>query len=734
MSELGYPDSQTHLRDELARVEHLLRAAVPTRTDEPDPDGPDERPRHPDPALDHRDAARDLAKHIAERVAATGIPLRLSALTRWFGLEEHERDIVLLCLLAEVDADARHLLGCLVGQEAAGPTAAAALLALAPEIAGTPRVWELFSAGRPLLRDHLVVLDPSGEIRVDPVVARHLLGNEVVPDEVAGVLTLAEPDRDPDELVFDPELRGTLTRLAPWLATSERTVILLHGPYGSGRRTVASVLCDEGGQPLLFADVRAALARDWPQVISFCYREARLRGAALCWVGVDPLLTPERTHHWSTLLSAADRFPGTSLLTSEHAWDPTDSFADGRFLRIELPAPTFPQRRALWHALLPAGEQLTHDGGRDEVVHRLATAFRLTAGQIRDAVGAARGVARLRDPANPGLRAGDLFEGCRRQCGHRLVAHARRIAPRTDLTFDDLVLPAPSRRQLTELSHRISLRGRVFGEVGFDRRIGLGRGVTALFTGGSGTGKTMAAELLARAEGVDLYKVDIAAVASKWVGETEKHLDQVFADAERANAMLFFDEADALFAKRGEVKEARDRWANAEMSFLLQRVEEFEGVVLLASNLRQNIDRAFLRRLHSVIDFPAPDAASRLRIWRGMVPPGLSYPDEDELAVLADRFPLTGGNIRNVVLDAAFRALGADRAATAVSVRDLVVSVGREYQKVGLPITPGEFGQPFYAWVEETLLAHHHEGPSSRALTDEYWLTSTDSQALTDEH
>jgi SpoVK/Ycf46/Vps4 family AAA+-type ATPase len=215
----------------------------------------------------------------------------------------------------------------------------------------------------------------------------------------------------------------------------------------------------------------------------------------------------------------------------------------------------------------------------------------------------------------------------------------------------------------------------------------------------------MAAELLAREQGVDLYKVDLSAVVSKYVGETEKNLSRVFAEAEDANAIIFFDEADALFGKRGEVKEAQDRWANMEVNYLLQRVEEYAGVVILASNLRQNIDDAFMRRIHVIVEFPFPAADARFRILTGLFPPGLPRPADDELMLLTDRFKLAGGSLKNIVLDAAFRALTEKNGGPpTITSRHLAAGVAREYQKLGKPITRSEFGDDYFNFVDEDIL------------------------------
>jgi SpoVK/Ycf46/Vps4 family AAA+-type ATPase len=280
----------------------------------------------------------------------------------------------------------------------------------------------------------------------------------------------------------------------------------------------------------------------------------------------------------------------------------------------------------------------------------------------------------------------------------------RRIEPRLGLSFADLVLPTPNQRQLQELRTRIRSISQV-AAAGFEARMTLGKGLIGLFTGSSGTGKTMAAELLAREQGVDLFKVDLSSVVSKWVGETEKNLASVFAEAEAANAIIFFDEADALFGKRGEVRQSQDRWANMEINYLLQRVEEYAGVVILATNLRQNIDEAFLRRIHVIVEFPAPDSAARLRILQGLFPPGIKRPGDAELSIVAEQFRISGGSLKNIVLDAAFRAFDeAGSGAPSIELRHLIVATGREYQKLGRPMTRSEFGDDLYPYLEQYVL------------------------------
>jgi SpoVK/Ycf46/Vps4 family AAA+-type ATPase len=253
-------------------------------------------------------------------------------------------------------------------------------------------------------------------------------------------------------------------------------------------------------------------------------------------------------------------------------------------------------------------------------------------------------------------------------------------------TWQQLILPDDSIQQLRELCSTVRTRSQVPEEWGFASKLTGGRGVTALFAGISGTGKTMAAEVIANELGLPLFRIELAGVVSKYIGETEKNLDRVFEAATDSNAILFFDEADALFGKRTEVKDSHDRYANLEMSYLLQKMESYEGAAILATNMRQQIDDAFLPRLKFTVIFPLPDAGDRLRIWEAVWPSELPRGADVDLERMA-RLKFTGGNIKNIILAAAHSAAAARGA---VGMPDLVLAVRSEYQKLGKQIDAGE--------------------------------------------
>jgi SpoVK/Ycf46/Vps4 family AAA+-type ATPase len=303
----------------------------------------------------------------------------------------------------------------------------------------------------------------------------------------------------------------------------------------------------------------------------------------------------------------------------------------------------------------------------------LAATYRLDGARIKDAV--ARAVV-----LGGGVEHAPehLVDAARALSTVTLGTLGREVIPR--FGWDDIVLPAEVTTVLHEIVDRVRHRPLVFGDWGFNAKHAASRNLSVLFSGPSGTGKTMSAEVMANDLGLSLYRVDLAAVVSKYIGETEKNLSKIFDDASSSGAILFFDEADAMFGKRSEISDSHDRYANLEVSYLLQRMEEYDGIVILASNLRNNMDDAFIRRLHFAIDFPFPEIAARAEIFHRTMPRSTPLADDVDLQALARRYRLSGGNIRNVVVAAAFLAAAED---SVVSQRHLELAVRREHQKMG---------------------------------------------------
>ncbi|WP_143661993.1 ATP-binding protein, partial [Streptomyces glaucescens] len=378
---------------------------------------------------------------------------------------------------------------------------------------------------------------------------------------------------------------------------------------------------------------------------------------------------------------------GIPLLThGTVGWDPAWAADTPVVLTVAAPAPE--RQAARWrHAL----ERAAGDGGVPgdaAALARAVAAHRLDSGQVRRAADVAVRTAVL---AGREVRPDDLRTAVRAQNGAGLDRLARRVEP--GVGWDDLVLPPLTHRRLRELALRARHREQVLGQWGMRPGGGRGRGVIALFAGESGTGKTMSAEVVAADLGMDLYVVDLSTVVDKYVGETEKNLERIFTEASAVNAVLLFDEADAIFGKRSEVKDAHDRHANIESAYLLQRMESFDGIAVLTTNLRANLDEAFTRRLDVVADFPVPDAGQRLALWERCLGDRMPRAGDVDLPFCADRFELAGGSIRACAVTAAYLAAESGEPLT---MRQVVTAVAQEYRKLGRLVLESEFG-PYLA-------------------------------------
>lgn len=648
------------------------------------------------------DAEQSERERIDRRVQATAaeVDLRIKRLREQFALTPEEIDVLLLCLLAEVDFRYGRVIGYLQ-DDASRPCPLTVLLAqmVHPKAESLEEKQRLFDPAGALVAWRLVhMADADGGCRhtvsIDERIAGFLLGQDQ-PDILAASVLRLLPAGNSWDRIYAPD--ATVKALRDFAAYDVPTsVVVMHGPPGSGRKKAARAICSSRGLALLELNLEAALhsRTPWNFLLRLAYREARLNPAALYVTNLDRLPPEERPQMILELTRMAETMPTLTFVATEAAGESGHSQILARYIHFDFPVPHFDLRRRIWVACLP---EIEPSENREAVAAKLAAAFQLNEGHITEAVAGARTLALRRSfkDANPSLH--DLYEACRRQAGSRLLGFARRIEPNPGLELHDVILTSANKQQLRELLDRIRLRAREEQDSMIGAAVARSKGLVALFTGPSGTGKTLAAEVIAAQQGMDLYKIDISMVVSKWLGETEKNLGSVFAEAEGSDALLFFDECDSLFGQRGEINEARDRWANLQTNYLLQRVEEYSGVVILASNLRQNIDPAFLRRIQMIIEFPSPDAAMRLAIWRRSISSGASNLTEADLRQLAGRFSLSGGSIRNVAIDSAYRALAGNR--TKIELRDAVDSIAREYQKIGRPITQGEFGPQFYGWA-----------------------------------
>lgn len=589
----------------------------------------------------------------------------LSGWGRHVGIDDVDVDLLVVAAAPDIDHRFERLFGYLNDDATLRRATTGLALRLAACDATRPEFRARLSDDAPLVRLGLVEIEERGR----PFLTRSLR----VPDRV--VMALLGDDRP----VAGVRLVQRAEILNDWVeqladAVQARSGVLIHirdRPERTGAALAASAVVEADGE-VVVVDLGSEPTRS-QDVLTTAIREAVLRGCGLVIEGIEPVLVarPE-------LLDRLAALPRAVVLVGRSPWEPDWS----THVPLVFDAPSLDplEQMCAWRLAIGSRGQLMD-------VEAVTGAFRLGPDRIRRAVAAARLAA---DHRGDELSAADLQWGARQQNGSNLRRLARRIEPVA--TWSDLVLQTDVTAAVREVVSRVRNRSFVMGDWQLRRGGGRGEGITALFAGPSGTGKTLAAEVIAHELGVDLHTVDLATVVDKYIGETEKNLDRIFNEAEQVNTVLFFDEADALFGKRSEVRDARDRYANVEVAYLLQRMERFDGAAILATNLRLNIDEAFARRLDLIVEFERPTSEERRRLWEVITGRGLPLGADVDFDVLAGSFDLAGGDIRNAVTTAAY--LAAERG-DQVEMGDLVKGVAREYRKLGRLCLPHEFGQWF---------------------------------------
>jgi len=630
-----------------------------------------------------------------------GITLRLAELAQAFELSNFEVDVLLICLAPELDLRYERLYAYLQDDVTKKrPSVDLVLNLLCPSFEAKLEARKYLAGSSCLRRCFLLDLfdDPSQPnppllgkfLKVDQRIVDYLHGSEEIEDSLQPFANISRRRVQLKDLILPARVKKCL---ASWLEARQTgqaagsMIIYFQGRYGVGKQSAAEALCCESGLGLLSANCRYMLNTDGlnlEKMLRLVQREALLQKSAVYWSGFDILLAEDKDRSLDVFLQALEKSPGLVFLSGQTAWEPQDALHDLAFMRLKIPRPTYAERLQLWQLSLNGSAWPLPEVNTDE----LAGKFRFSGGQIKDAAATALNLVRGRDLSSGQVTMKDLYRACRLQSNRKLSTLAQKITPHYG--WDDIVLPVDRRRQLRELCNYVKYHARVYEQWGFDAKLSLGKGLNALFAGPSGTGKTMAAEIMANELGLDLYKIDLSGVVSKYIGETEKNLGRIFAEAETSNAILFFDEADALFGKRSEIRDAHDRYANIEVSYLLQKMEEYQGVVILATNLRKNMDDAFVRRMHFTVDFPFPGVKDRHRIWQKIWPPETPRSRNLDLDFAARRIAVAGGNIRNIALAAAF--LAADDG-NVVIMKHLIRATQREYQKIGKVVTAGDFGE-----------------------------------------
>lgn len=624
---------------------------------------------------------------LAPAVMAHEQPAALDTLCQLFNLSPFERDLLLLCAGVELDAGFSVLCATLQGNPQRDYPTFALALATLPDAH-----WSALTPEAPLRRWQLLQLEPvrsltRGPLRLDERVLHFLVGIDQLDVQLSGLLQPVAPPQfiAPSHNALAEEIAAT------WLAASnsgDLPVIQLCGAERESVQAIAAAACAHlhlslYRMPFLVAPTAPL---ELEQLLRLWQREAMLSDSALL-IDCTESERSDASREAALAHVIEGTYRGPLFVAGRERRGPWQRPT----LTLDVTKPTGAEQRLLWQALLEGATEASAMPVLNQQVERLVGQFSLELPVIVAATHGAQG--RLASRRNghqpePQELGNALWELCRTQARPQMSDLAQPIE--AVAAWEDLVLPEREVVILHEVAMHVRQRSRVYEEWGFADKGKRGLGISALFAGASGTGKTMAAEVLAHELHLDLYRIDLSAVVSKYIGETEKNLRRVFDAAEAGGAILLFDEADALFGKRSDVKDSHDRYANIEVGYLLQRMEAYRGLAILTTNMKDALDNAFLRRIRFIVQFPFPDAEQRAAIWRRIFPAStpVNGLDMKKLAQLN----VAGGNIRNIALHAAFLAADASQAGaeTPVGMAHLLNAARREYAKLERSLTEAE--------------------------------------------
>ncbi len=627
----------------------------------------------------HRQSLRDLvaaaereAAGLAAEAVAAGSPLPFPALAERLGLTEDEVAILRLTLVPVLDASFRKRIARFKDNVLLDYVDVDFLLGVLHENRlDRLRARDLFSPEGRLAREHLLTLSLprdatsdtllAHEVRIPDGVVHLVLGLAQVDKALASLCTLTRPDVGPESLVMDEHVRDEVLALLKGSlghASGRGLVIGLFGPPGTGKSLLASVAASVAGRPLLTVD-SARLAVDegtFRETLDALFSDARMRGAVVALDHCEALFS-QKNPRIPSVYSWFERHPGVVFLLTNDPRQLDPSLERYIAYQVDFEAPDVGQRERLWdlHARR-AGLSLAGDAD----LPGLALNFEFTGGQIANAVAVARDLAGSR--GDEVVAQADLTAGAWAQVRADMEEYSKKRKVR--LTLEDLILPEDEKKLVAEVLDAARHRTFIMTRWGFGRRLSTGRGLCCLFVGEPGTGKTLAAEILAEALGQNLYQISIPRVMSKYIGETEKNIERIFSTARANNSILLFDEADALFTTRVKVETSVDRFSNMEINLLLQEIERFDGIVILTTNLEKNLDKAFERRIQFKIRFPFPDPTHRARIWQALIPRECPVDPDIDWERVGRSFDLSGGHIKNAIVRAAYKAARDERRIT----------------------------------------------------------------------
>ena len=593
-------------------------------------------------------------------------------------LNRKAADLLLCCVSPSLDSRFDSSLAAL--SESDTPNVTPALL---EKIFGDSPEWSSFCFGsNPLFEMSLLYYDPNPDfqysqlarpIRVSRRLIAYIRGDRSIAEETRDFISTESTGNDITGVISE-RIQASLERLVNHAVSSDRSLLLyFQGADGTGKLTAARYLCSRIDAPLISFDFRH-LPMDSERLrltLKPILREIKLAGAAVVipeWhtLDADDRALPDSEF----VLSRIRESSPLVILTSEQPFRlPRKKFP---FVELAFDELGYAERAKSWGTHLNGS--LHGESSID--VQSLSGLYRFNEGQIKSVVQRAK-LRRAALQGDENISESELIAGCREESSQKLAELAVRVKARH--SWDFLILPEEQKGELRELCNHMKFKACVYEDWAYNTRVSAA-GLNVLFTGPPGTGKTLAASVIANELGLELYKIDLSTIVSKYIGETEKNLSKIFSEAESSNAILFFDEADSLFGKRSEVRDSHDRYANIQVGYLLQKMEEFPGMTILATNLSENIDEAFLRRLHFSVDFPFPGAEERQRIWRVSFPEQAPLDKTIDFEYLGRKIKVPGGNIRNIALHAAFHAAAEDGI---ITLEHIERAAKREYDKEG---------------------------------------------------
>lgn len=717
----AYDSSKEHLADELRRLDLILRLLINKEQDIEVPNQfagmvittqeicslleGESFKGYDDNTL--MDELLKLNNRIAKRCESSfneGVYLSLPYISKLFNLSSFEELCIIMCLAPELNKKYEKIYAYFQNDLTAISPTINFVLELFDGVGDEKiSVMEVFDLNAPLMRflmdTHNDVMDRhvpmiSRKLKLDDWIVSFLLDFKVLDSRLIDVAQMVAGDLDYD--TFLTELDENIVSYINYYWSDEncesKQIVYLYGSDVDVMKNSAINVSMRLGMPLITVDIEKLMeyTMNFDEVIWLLGRQSMIGKSALCLENFECLLSEDSRNQVriKMLVQMINNHVPLTFIFGQTSWNPNIYSCKANFIEVEIPLPKDLESRDLWERF-SGHYRLDSDIDLDDFKSK----FRFTSGQIQCALKRGENLS-VWDKKEKGIiGTNELYQACYAQSNRKLGSLAPKI--NVKYTFEMLVLPDEQLSQLKEITNQVKYRSVVYDKWGFDKRLSLGKGLNVLFSGPPGSGKTMAAEIIANELSLEIYKIDVSQVVSKYIGETEKNLGRIFKEAETSNAILFFDEADALFGKRSDVKDAHDRYANVETSYLLQKMEEYKGIVILATNLSQNIDEAFLRRLQFNVEFPFPEFEQRKKIWIGIFPEQAPLSEDIDYDFMGKKFILAGGNIKNIALNAAFYAA---QQSSEIGMKQVMLAAKREYKKLGKTFLESDF-DPYYQLI-----------------------------------